>query len=462
MHTIYTTVMTIEPVEPLVAQASELIEQRTGLAVGAQFRIDLKSILEDLAGGDLPQFLVRMRASHETSPEWQALLRALTIGETYFFRDTLPFELLRTTILPDLIRERRQKKRFDLAIWCAGCATGEEVYSTAITLYEMLPDFAQWTIRLNGSDINVQALETARQGIYRDWSFRHTSPDFQARYFDSTPDGWQIKPQIRAVPVFRQANLLDGAPNPPYDVVFCRNTLLYFARGYVERAETTLYNALAPAGWLVLGQSEAIRTYRERWVLRVFSNAIFYQKPAHAQRGTLSYVETPARSDGDGYYTALSALHHDQSEEAERTLRRLITEQPQNIQPRLLLAYILACRHNVEEAHAHLDAALQIEAMAADAYYLRATLHLESGEIAEAERALRAALYCRRDHPLAAFLLGNLAYKAGNLPRALRAWESARRAVAVLQPDSWFSDFTDMTAASFEALVRSQLDSAGQ
>ncbi|MBZ0286222.1 MAG: protein-glutamate O-methyltransferase, partial [Anaerolineae bacterium] len=219
--------MTIEPTEPLLAQASELIEQRTGLAVGAQFRLDLKTILSELAHGDLPQFLAALRTSSDTAPEWQALLRALTIGETYFFRDAPTFERLRTSILPDLILERRQKGRYDLTIWSAGCAGGEEVYSIAILLHELLPDLQRWTIRLIGTDINAQALENAQKGVYRDWSFRHTHRDLQTRYFDLTPGGWQIKGYLQALPLFRQGNISQGAPHPACDLVFCRNTLLY-------------------------------------------------------------------------------------------------------------------------------------------------------------------------------------------------------------------------------------------
>lgn len=442
-----------------IAQAGDLIEQRTGLAVGAQFRIDLEHILYDLAGGDLSQFIATLRATRESEPEWQALLRALTIGETYFFRDALPFQLLRTTILPNLIQTRRQNRR-EITIWCAGCATGEEVYSVAITLYEMLADIDQWTIRLFGTDLNAQAVEAARQGIYREWSFRHSSPEFQTRYFDAVPGGWQIKSFIREMATIRHANLLNGAPLSPCDVVFCRNTLLYFGRGHVEAGESALFDALMPGGWLFMGQSEAIRTQRDRWLMHVLAGSIAYQKPLLTAVQTT--VTTPIHDSlpKTTYAAALHAAHHDQMAAAERALREILGEQSGDLQARLLLAYILASRNDADEAHAHVNTVLQLDPMQADAHYLRATLYLEAGDTDAADRSLRAALYCRRDHPLAAFLLGNLYYKASDPDRAVRMWENTHRVIATLQPDSWFSDFSDMTAANFANLIRSQIDSA--
>lgn len=441
--------------DPLITQAGDLIEQRTGLAVGAQFRIDLERRLHELAQGNLANYLATLRAAHPTAPEWQSLLRAFTIGETYFFRDAPLFQILRATILPDLLRTRTHA----VTIWCAGCATGEEVYSVAILLDELRPDLAP-RLQLFASDINAHALNTAQQGIYREWSFRHVQPDFQTRYFDPVLGGWQIKPHLRQRVTFRHANLLDGAFMPPCDLVFCRNLLLYFGRGYVEAGENVLYDALLPGGWLILGQSEAIRTQRERWQPRLFGTSILYQKPPTASGRDLPVpAAAPAPKLLNSYADALYAAHHDQMNDSERSLRTLLTSQPQDLAARLLLVYILASRHHLTEAHTHLDTILQIDPMQADAHYLRATLHLENSQLDQAQTALRAALYCQRDHPLATFLLGNLYYQAGDVTRAVRLWENAYRVVSALQPDSWFSDFSDMTAANFAGLIRNQITS---
>jgi predicted Zn-dependent protease len=244
-------------------------------------------------------------------------------------------------------------------------------------------------------------------------------------------------------------------------VVFCRNTLLYFGRGYIEAAETVLFDALAPGGWLILGQSEAVRTQRHRWMLHVVAGTTLYQKSSTvSDRMAASLLVTPAEHHIDSYAAALHAVHHNQVIEAERALHDLLTQQNDRVQIHLLLAYILASRSETASAHQHLNTVLQLDPMQADAHYLRATLYLEIDDLDAADRALRAALYCQRDHPLAAFLLGNLYYKTGDRVRALRLWESAQRVVSTLQPDSWFSDFSEMSAANFANLIRSQIEAA--
>jgi chemotaxis protein methyltransferase CheR len=446
-----------------------LIAQRTGLSVTTRFRSDFQYILRQVAGEDLTGFGQILQHSPLSAPEWQALVQALTIGETYFFRDADTFRLLRAQVLLPLIRQRRESRRLALNIWCAGCATGEEPYSVAITLLDTLPDLDHWQINLTGTDINAGALEHARAGVYRDWAFRHCPPDIQKRYFDAAHGGWQIKPQVRRMVTFRQANLLDPPAQPPYDLVFCRNVLIYLTRDNVAKIESGMHGALHPGGWLLLGPSEAMHTHRERWITHVFPGAVFYQKSPQAKATpvTRRHVITngatnPAqRSNPDPYRAAVTAVHNDQPQEAERLLAELLAERPDHAPARTLLAYIFANRQALPEAHAHLDAALRSDSMFSDAHYLRATLYLEAGQPIEADKALRAALYCRRDHPLATFLMGNLLAQAGDVLRANRAWAAARTQIDPLSPDTRISDLSDMTAATFKTLIQAQIDSLG-
>jgi chemotaxis protein methyltransferase CheR len=444
-------------------QISTLIKQRTGLDVATQFRADLETILRDLAKGDLEQYLADLRASNENMLPWQELMRALTISETYFFRDTAPFQLLRQHILPNIILQRRLHKRLDLNIWSAGCSTGEEAYSIAILLYELLPDLDNWTIRLKASDINNHALQIAHQGIYREWAFRHTNSGFQSRYFNPVSGGWQIKTHIQQMASFSLNNLFNEMPRPQFDIIFCRNVLLYIANDFTKAVETLIFESLVPGGWLILGQSEAIRWQRERWATHVFTDATLYQKPLSQQtitpppRYPISLImEVP------DYELALNALYNERSAEAETILNGILAEKPSHAPTHILLAYVLGNRHALESAHHHLDAALNSDGMLADAHYLRATLFLEEGKDVEAREALRAALYCQRDHPLAALMLGNLYASIGDMEKASRTWENARQAVMGLPSETRFSVLSDMTTSGFEALVKGQLDNVNK
>ena len=446
-------------------QIGALIETRTGLSVATRLRSDLQHILTQLAGDDLASFSYTLQNNPTHAPEWQAVVRALTIGETYFFRDAEVFRLLRSQVLTPLIRQRREARRLELNIWCAGCATGEEPYSMLITLLETLPDHDRWTINLIGTDINATALDQARAGLYRDWAFRHCPPEIRGRHFEAAYGGWQIKPHLRGKVTFRQANLLDPPPMPQCDLIFCRNVLIYITREHVARIEDALHKALTPGGWMLLGPSEALHTHRERWITHVFPGSIFYQKAPQPQLEPITHRHKPngsvpaAPAQPDLYRAAVKAVHAEQPDEAERLLAELLAGQPNLASARTLLAYIFANRQALPEAHAHLDAALRSDSMYGDAHYLRAQLHLEAGETTQAEKALRAALYCRRDHLLATFLMGSLLAQSGDKQRASRAWAAAHAIVRAMPPEARISDLSDMNAATFGTLIQAQIDS---
>ena len=459
------------PAQPsVVLQVSDLIEARTGLATHTQFNTELAMLLGTLAEGNIPAYIERLQNSRETAPIWQELLKGLTIGETYFLREQAHFTLLRKQILPELIAQRRTSGDLHLNIWSVGCASGEEAYSLAITLTEMLPDFDDWALHLVGTDLNEYALKLARRGVYRKWAFRHTDIDFQYRYFDPVADGLQIKSNIRRLVMFRHSNLLSGAPMPQFDVILCRNVLLYFSHKYASRAESIFYDALSLGGWLLLGQAESIRDRRDRWLTHLFPGAPVYQKPAkelHLKPGQFAFkqhekldnVRQPSPREIDiTQSTALQAIHDEDYPLAESLLHRLIAAQPNRPQLHLLLAVVHANRNELTEAHAQLDTVLSLDPLMADAHYLQAMVFTEEGRSQEAEKSLRATLYCQRNHPLASFMLGNLFAQHGSLIQAQKHWTNAQHAVSALQPDSPITDISDMTAGRLKSLVEEQLN----
>ena len=450
---------------PLVARATTIIEQRTGLAVGEQFRANLETILEDLAQGDLAGLVRTLHDTPETAPAWQKLMAALAIGETYFFRHKAHFELFRNYILPTLIAQRR-RQALNLAIWSAGCSTGEEPYSIAIMLREYLPDLPRWNLRLIGSDLNFYALQAAQTGIYRRWAFRMTDRAFQQQYFTPAAGGLQISQSIRSLVTFHHANLLAGPPAPQLDIIFCCNVLIYFEDKAIRRVEEIFHEALAPGGWLI--QTEMLRFRRERWTTHVFPGAVMYQKPASAACGTgpLHHLQpapdlkpSPAvQSPAPAIYAeAVAALRDQDYTQAERLLVDILSQTPGYAPAHVLLGCIFANRQALPEAQMHLDTALRLDSLQADAHYLKGMILLEVGQTLAARQALRAALYCRRDHVLAALALGHLYIQAGEHGRARRTWEEALRRVRGLLPHTPVSDLSDLTAAAASALLAGNL-----
>ena len=189
-----------------------------------------------------------------------AIAEAMTINETSFFRDVRPFDLLRTDLLPKLIEARR--KTATLRFWSAACSTGQEAYSLAMLLREHFAHLAAWNIRIEGTDIAREVVERARSGRYHRIEINRGLPARHiVRYFDHTGEEWTIKPEIRQLCSFRQANLC--ASRFPYsradgrfDVIFLRNVMLYFDQQTRRTLLAQVHSLLEPDGILFLGSSE--------------------------------------------------------------------------------------------------------------------------------------------------------------------------------------------------------------
>jgi chemotaxis protein methyltransferase CheR len=453
----------------LLTQAITLIEQRTALSAETLRRIGIGELLEQIASGEVESYLKQLHTSNVDSAGWQRLIHSLTIGETYFLRDKRHFQILRESILPRLMLKRRRIGALQMVIWCVGCVTGEEPYSVATTLQEFMPDLSRWEITILGTDLNQRAIAAAREGHYRQWSFRHTPEIFQQRYFTSVDDGYQIDPSIRDLVTFRQHNLLDDAPLHGVDIIFCRNVLMYFGKDITKEVENTLFETLAPGGWLFLGQAEALHNRQNEWTMHLFPGTPIYQKPSGTQpfstpisyptRPFVEAVETSDNGDeSENYDRAIQAVHEDYPHRAEIFLGRLLAENPKHARAHVLLASIFANRQAYPEAQAHLDEALAIDGLLADAHYIRALIQLEQDETDSAMQSLSAAIYCRRNHMLASFTLGDLLSQRGDIMRAEKNWRNARRALENCEADSYISDLSDMQVTALQGLLDERLE----
>jgi len=190
----------------------------------------------------------------------RSIAEAMTINETSFFRDGRPFELLRAELLPKLIEDRRHLR--SLRFWSAACSTGQEAYSLALLILEDFPLLAGWNIRIEGTDISSEVVEKAHSGCYHRIEMNRGLPArFIVRYFDHIGENWTVKPEVRKMCNFRQANLC-SSPLPfnrsddRFDVIFLRNVMLYFSQETRKALMAGIHRVLAPDGILFLGSSE--------------------------------------------------------------------------------------------------------------------------------------------------------------------------------------------------------------
>ncbi len=263
-------------------QVCDFLYQQTGMLFGESKRYYIERRVTDrvLTTG-AASFAVYFDRLRSNPAEREKLINAFTVNETYFYREDHQLACLGRSLLPDLITSRRPGDK--IRIWSAPCSTGEEPYSIAIWLLENWRLVDAYHIEIVGSDIDTQALEAARQGRYGERALSRLSPDLLEAYFEPAQHQyWQILHDLRESVTFSHANLIDRAslaPQGTFDVIFCRNVLIYFDDEARLLAADNLYDRLKPGGYLCLGHSEAMSRISGRFTTRRFEDAIVYQRP---------------------------------------------------------------------------------------------------------------------------------------------------------------------------------------
>lgn len=222
--------------------------------------------------------LLRFQASGE---ELQLLTNLMTVNETYFFREEYQFECLVRSILPEIVRHKTPGQT--LRIWSIPSSSGEEPYSIAIYISEFWPDIVKWDVELLSSDIDTEILRKAKRGKYGVRSVQNVPMHLLSRYFKREADGeYQICDDLRTAVEFTRVNLNDTAQTRAYrgfDVIFCRNLLIYFDELSRAQAAEVFFDALNPGGFICLGHSESMSRITSLFRVRKFPEAIVYQKP---------------------------------------------------------------------------------------------------------------------------------------------------------------------------------------
>ncbi len=224
--------------------------------------------------------MLRFEASGE---ELQHLTNLMTVNETYFFREEYQFQCLVKSILPDIVSRKTDKK--PIRIWVMPSSSGEEPYSIALYLLEYWAAIKDWDIEIIASDIDTKILARARAGQYSTRSVQKLPELLLRKYFERITDGYQICDRLRDSVEFTRVNLSERADTRAYrdfDVIFCRNLLIYFDDVSRKTAAETFYDAMKPGGYICLGHSESMSRVSSLYTVRKFPDAIVYQKPLEA------------------------------------------------------------------------------------------------------------------------------------------------------------------------------------
>lgn len=504
--------------DALLARFQTLISSRTGINL-EQDANGLRAILLErtarLGFARAESYLQLLEGGSATGrSEWDELLGIITNGESHFFRDLGQIALLRDEILPELIERNRADRR--LRIWSAGCSTGEEPYSIAILLRELLPALQGWDMVVLGSDINPTALAKARRGIYGNWSFRSVDPELKRKYFQARGADWEIHGDVRSMVTFREGNIADtleagsrgfGA----FDLIICRNVFIYFDRSAIAAAIGTFARSLAEGGYLLTGHGELSGHDLCGLHTRRFHSSIIYQRPiphrhnaprpdaprpiesrtpsakpprrsssitsvtpsprrpADAGRGkervrkieapagpprTLPAQPPPIAGEEASIDTLDTFIANGENERAIELGMRIIAAGKPPARTLALLAHAYANRGRYDEATRFSREAIAADALALDPHYLLGHIAEELGNLEEAKRAYRNVLYLAPASIAAYIHLADIHGREGMADRARTMRESALALLERMEPTAAVPYCDGATARELVAYLR--------
>jgi chemotaxis protein methyltransferase CheR len=238
-----------------------ILKDRSGLSISQDKVYLLESRLTPVARKnnleDLDQLIKEVRLK-KTEALLHDITEAMTTNESFFFRDATPFEIFEKTIMPKMLEQRASKK--SLRIWSAACSTGQEAYSLAMILREMAPKLAGWRIEIVRTDISKEVLEKSKAGIYSQFEVQRGLPiNYLMKYFTQVSELWQIDAAIRAMVTYKEFNLLKDLKSlGTFDIIFCRNVLIYFDQPTKTQVLDAMSGILAKDGCLFMGAAETV------------------------------------------------------------------------------------------------------------------------------------------------------------------------------------------------------------
>ncbi|CAK0740333.1 chemotaxis protein methyltransferase CheR [Gammaproteobacteria bacterium] len=406
--------------QALMARVSAVIAERMGLHFPEdrwpELAENIKKASHALGFKDPDNCVSRLVSYELTLRQIEILANYLTVGETYFFREPESFTLLEREILPSLVAKRRGLGQ-TLRLWSAGCCTGEEAYSLAITCLRVIPDLEHWNLSILATDINPQFLDKAVQGVYSEWSFRGAPDWLREGFFSRVPDQkFAIAPRVKRLVHFEYLNLAtDVYPalhnhTNAVDVIFCRNVIMYFTPERQRAVVAALHRCLVEGGIVLVNPAEANADLFSMFSVENHGEGvILFRKITQP---------TPIESCPLEFFPVVPTAVIPAAPMA-KPVRPSSPPPPPPAVPPLQVARDHANQGQLDKAIQWCQRAIAAEPTNPAAYYLCATIHHESGRLQEAMAAFRQVLYLDQNYILAHHALGHL-YRQLQKPRESR------------------------------------------
>jgi chemotaxis protein methyltransferase CheR len=467
----------------------KLIADRTGIYFSDRKRQMLMQAISEftqqLQAKNSTDVIQMLNSLSTRSDPWRRLISRLTINETFFFRH---FRGIEKQLLPKVILEKNEDKV--LNIWSAGCSTGEEPYTIAMVLLSQINHIEDWKIRIYATDIDNQALVSARRAIYRDWSMRQIPKNYLKSYFTEKNGEYHLLPQVKKLVHFDYLNLKDGnfpdlaAGIAHFDIIFCRNVTIYFEAQDTIRIARKFFESLVTGGRLIVGHSEPSAFIYDQFRSDIADDIVVYHKdsdnptlpkkirqqikpPDERRKGerrqtksretSKANMEMQRRKDaGDrrkspNFFTlrneALAYIESNHLEAAAKVLDKILVLQAADARMVYLSAYVEAKLGNLEKADLLCRKALATSPEMLQAQMLRAILAKESRNYTLAREMVQSIIYLQSDYLPAYLELLQMAVLEEKLSEVQRLGRRIKSIAKNLDSENRYEILEGMTVA---------------
>ena len=440
-------------------------------------------------------YYIHLTTSAKKENEFRELLNRLTVNHTYFFRNKPQLRALREKILPEIIKRKKKNliEKPSLRIWSAGCSTGEEPYTVAMMIRETIEDPDYWDIEIYATDASTDALKKARKGIYGENSIKPMSRRYRNKYFVEIEDSklkhqYALDPAIKQMVHFDYLNLIEDDFPRGFDIIFCRNVIIYFELKTTIKVMNKLHSALADNGYLFVGYSESLQFISDKFKMVCWQDTLFYCKapktpiskleipesPAaevekiieeisKAELTAEEKIETPKRKPPatkikDLLVRIIKALHMKEYDQALNLIEKTHTIDKKAVEPYYLAAEIYVNQGKFNMAKEELKLVLKLDTLFAPAYYLFGTIYIEEDELEAAKKSLKKVLYLDKNFTPAYYSLAAIYRKEGRTEDAIREYRNTLEVLSKESPDNIIAYSGGFNAATLISVCKNNIE----
>ena len=470
--------------EQTLDSLKEYIQARTGLHLYAKDAAKFAQVISERmkTHSHSTPFAYLQYLMGDPEAEWNTLKIALTSSESSFFRDKGQIELLRDRILPELIASKQEER--EIRLWSAGCSTGEEPYTLAMLLNQLIPRQQTWRISIIGSDINEQSLHRASEGVYSRWTLRGVDEAMLRSHFSQSKNNWLLSAKIRSMVQFKKLDLLeDHLPDREaglhdMDLIVCRNLFIYYDSKQIATMVDKLRRCLGPDGYLLTGHAEIPVGQLKGLHARIFPESVIYQRsvgekrvvveararqPVEPPRPTPIKKRRPRRVDAihpppvekptdelDKMIDQAKALFEQQAyRQAQEMAHSVLARNPDHLDALMIAAHSCANMGQHESAEQLCQRAATAHPLMAEPYYLMAQLSQTINDYAKTRQLLNKVIYLAPEFVPAYLELASIYDRDGSALMALKMRQGALQILRDMAPDA--------TIAQYETISVEQL-----